>query len=124
MDIDHFKSINDRFGHLVGDQVIAKIAGILKDNVRDSDLICRWGGEEFIVLLPGSDREKTRVWAEKIRHAIENDAVLCGEESIIVTASFGVSCYLDMESQDTFFTRVDTALFQAKDQGRNRVEVA
>lgn len=124
IDIDHFKNINDRYGHLAGDQVIIKVANILKDYIRDSDLICRWGGEEFIILLPGSDREKTRVWAEKIRQSIENNTVLYDEKTISVTASFGISCYLGKESQDTFFTRLDTALYQAKNKGRNRVEIA
>jgi len=123
MDIDHFKNINDSFGHLIGDQVISRVANILKDNVRGSDLVCRWGGEEFIILLPGSNAEETRLWAEKIRKAIDEDVVFFGEKAVSVTASFGVSRYIAKETRDTFFNRVDTALYQAKDKGRNRVEV-
>lgn len=124
MDLDHFKSVNDRFGHLIGDQVIARVAKVLMDNARGSDLICRWGGEEFIILLPGSDAEETRLWAERIRRAIDDDVVFFGEKAVSITASFGVSRYLVKETQDTFFARVDSALYQAKDKGRNRVEVA
>jgi diguanylate cyclase (GGDEF)-like protein len=79
MDLDHFKTVNDRFGHLIGDQVIARAARILKNNIRGSDLICRWGGEEFIILLPGSDAEETRLWAEKVRRIIDEDIVFFGE---------------------------------------------
>jgi diguanylate cyclase (GGDEF)-like protein len=124
MDLDHFKTVNDRFGHLIGDQVIARAARSLKNNIRGSDLICRWGGEEFIILLPGSDAEETRLWAEKVRRIIDEDIVFFGEKAMSVTASFGVSRYIVKETRDTFFDRVDTALYQAKDKGRNRVEVA
>lgn len=124
MDLDHFKTVNDHFGHLIGDQVIARAAKILKDNVRGSDLICRWGGEEFIILLLGSDAEESRLWAEKIRKAIDEDVIFFGEKAVSVTASFGVSRYIAKETRDTLFNRVDTALYQAKGNGRNRVEVA
>ena len=123
LDIDHFKKINDSFGHLIGDKVLVNVANILIKHVRDSDLVCRWGGEEFIVLLPNSNSEKTFALAEKIRNAIMSESIQHNGQSINITVSIGVSDYEESESENSFLKRVDKALYKAKNNGRNRVEV-
>ena len=124
VDIDHFKQVNDTYGHLAGDSVIAGIANVLRANLRNSDLICRWGGEEFLMLLPDCDKSSAALLVEKIRCRIENEDFITGDERTPVTASFGISSYQHKESQNTFFERADKALYRAKSQGRNRAEVA
>jgi diguanylate cyclase (GGDEF)-like protein len=123
VDIDHFKSINDRYGHLVGDQAIQRVAAILRENVGAQDLVCRYGGEEFCVLVAGSARRAQEL-AEKFRHTIETTcgpAVIPGEAARI-TASFGTS---SLQSGATTLTELirqaDEALYLAKGTGRNRV---
>jgi len=123
VDIDHFKSINDRYGHLVGDQAIQRVAAILRESVGEHDLVCRYGGEEFCVLVSGSARRAQDI-AEQFRHLIETTcgpAVIPGEAARI-TASFGIS---SLESGATTLTELikqaDEALYHAKGSGRNRV---
>ena len=124
VDIDHFKKVNDNYGHMVGDQVIVKIATILKSNLRESDLLCRWGGEEFMLLLPKCDLSDAQSIAEKIRLHIESETMVIDGNNIAITASFGICDYLEDESQNELFERVDKALYRAKNLGRNRVERA
>ncbi len=124
VDIDHFKKVNDNYGHMVGDQVIVKIANILKSNLRNSDLLCRWGGEEFMLLLPKCNLSDAQDLAEKIRLHIENEVMTVEGNNLAITASFGLCAYLGDESQNELFERVDKALYSAKSLGRNRVELA
>ena len=124
VDIDNFKRVNDIYGHLAGDSVIAGMANILRANLRNSDLICRWGGEEFLMLLPDCDKNSSVLLVEKIRARIEKEDFIAGDKHIPVTASFGISSYQHQETQNTFFERADKALYRAKAQGRNRAEVA
>lgn len=125
LDIDHFKLVNDNYGHPAGDMVLQAVARTAKDQVRDSDIICRWGGEEFMVLLPDCNLEEAGNVAEKIRHAVENLKDLAwGGRSISITASFGVTQFLAKESMEALVRRVDGALYTAKKNGRNRVEQA
>lgn len=121
VDIDHFKQINDQYGHVVGDQVIRTVANIMKDNVRTADAICRWGGEEFLILLSDCQLNDAIALAEKVRQAILAEPVLCGSDRIAVTASFGVCLYRFGETQSQFIERADQALYRAKNKGRNRV---
>jgi diguanylate cyclase (GGDEF)-like protein len=124
IDIDHFKEINDRLGHLAGDDVIRDIARTIKATLRQSDLVCRWGGEEFLVLLKGTNAEQGRQLAEKIRLAIESSTYRHGEQSIPVTASLGVAAYTAGETLDQLIARADHALYDAKRKGRNVVRSA
>lgn len=124
IDLDHFKVINDKYGHIIGDKVLKNVASILKNNLRDSDLLCRWGGEEFMLLLPKCDLETATLLAEKIRLKIEQEIMFTEEQSIAITASFGVCQHTIDESQHAIFNRVDKALYSAKKLGRNRVEQA
>lgn len=119
-DIDFFKKVNDTYGHLCGDIVLKMIAKIGKDAIRESDLIARWGGEEFIILLPDIQDSEAYVLAERLRHSIESYIF---EEVGQVTVSFGVTKFTENDSSESFINRADNALYLAKENGRNRVEV-
>ncbi|WP_147819422.1 sensor domain-containing diguanylate cyclase [Salidesulfovibrio onnuriiensis] len=118
-DIDHFKSINDEYGHDVGDAVLREISQLVRENIRETDRLVRWGGEEFMVLAPASDMDRVRQVAERLRQAVE-DFSFSGVPRT-VTSSFGIVEYVRGESQDEFIKRVDEALYRAKETGRNRV---
>ena len=125
IDIDHFKDVNDRFGHEVGDRVLAEVAGRLRAAIRAGDLLVRYGGEEFLVLLPGSDAIKAAEIAERMRLKMEADPMQSGAVTVDVRISIGVAEHrrgADTASQ--LVRRADTALYAAKGRGRNRVEVA
>ncbi|MBN7795546.1 sensor domain-containing diguanylate cyclase [Parahaliea mediterranea] len=122
-DIDHFKSINDRHGHACGDHVLARVAAKLRDSVRDVDRVARWGGEEFILLLPETDGDGAAVLAEKLRVLVEENMFQCEGGRLQVTMTFGVSAFRKGESLDSCIDRADRALYQGKDEGRNRVMV-
>jgi diguanylate cyclase (GGDEF)-like protein/putative nucleotidyltransferase with HDIG domain len=118
VDIDRFKSINDRHGHAVGDQALQQVAGILKSALRQSDLICRYGGEEFCLLLPHSDLDQGCEAAERFRRLIESARGL----NFAMTASFGVSALsLGAQHPTELLNQADKALYAAKRSGRNRV---
>lgn len=126
LDLDHFKRINDLYGHPSGDTVLKLIAGVIRGQLRKTDILARFGGEEFVILLPGTTLEGAYRVAEKIRRAIEGCTFTGKMEDLHITASFGVTP-LD-SSQDVSFHSVyqeaDKALYRAKDNGRNRVELA
>ena len=118
IDIDHFKRINDRRGHDVGDRVLQNISAIISKGIRTQDFLGRWGGEEFIVIMPSTRKEFAIALAEKIRLMIY-DTVFEPDNPLSVTASFGVSDKLENEDFSTTFKRADNALYEAKSQGRN-----
>ncbi|MEL0647602.1 two-component regulator propeller domain-containing protein [Pseudoalteromonas agarivorans] len=123
LDIDHFKRINDGWSHIVGDKVICAIAQVLQTGCVEKQEIARWGGEEFTILLPDMTAEQARVLCEKLRKAIESNDYSSIAKGINVTASFGVSDSLDVLDYDRLLSRADQALYRAKNNGRNRVEV-
>lgn len=125
VDLDKFKAINDRHGHPVGDDVLRKFAGTLRESLRDIDLAGRWGGEEFALLLPGTDTAGGVQLAERVRRSLE-EAVMEGPGGvgIPVTASFGVASYPAARAKDELVAASDAALYEAKRLGRNRVEAA
>jgi diguanylate cyclase (GGDEF)-like protein len=120
-DIDHFKSVNDTYGHHAGDSVLCEIAALISKNVRLNDLFARWGGEEFMILVTNTVSDNARMFAEKLRHAIESHPF---PDAGHVTCSFGVAQFQGDETADRFIRRVDAALYRAKARGRNRVEMA
>ena len=123
IDLDDFKKINDTYGHVYGDAVLKMIAEILSKNVREIDTSCRWGGEEFIVLLPEANFEMAAAWAERVRKIIASTHVKSHDEQAIhVTASFGVAATNGEEpTLESLMQKVDKALYSAKENGKNCV---
>ncbi|MDP3464766.1 MAG: PAS domain S-box protein [Sulfuricurvum sp.] len=118
LDIDHFKHVNDTYGHQVGDQVLQHIANILRSIGRKADTIGRWGGEEFLIVLPQTDRDGAIKMGEKIRLGVEDYSFpVIGKK----TASFGIAEFQEEDNQSTLVERADRALYRAKNEGRNRV---
>lgn len=118
LDIDHFKKINDTYGHDIGDVVLVEVTKLIKTMVRKSDTFARWGGEEFMLLVPGSYLEETKQLAERM---CEEMAAYTFPEVGRVTCSFGVTSFSRGDDIDSFLKRVDSALYEAKESGRNRV---
>lgn len=122
-DIDHFKHFNDTYGHQTGDLVLKEVAMVLKNSVRSSDIVARYGGEEMIVLLRGSSLKDALEIAEKIRKNTENYPIKDQYNTYKVTVSLGVSDFRPQDNVETIIKRADKALYKAKSLGRNRVEV-
>lgn len=121
VDIDHFKAINDHYGHLVGDAVLKHIAKIIKENIRQIDLIGRYGGEEFLVILTETDKGPAYLAAERIREAVENKRIRAYDDELRATISLGVSVFpSDASDAETLLDKADRALYKAKGSGRNR----
>lgn len=123
-DIDHFKTINDRYGHRVGDEVLTSIAHRLRSTLRAADFAVRWGGEEFLMVLPGCSAEEGRQIAEKLRLAVAESTPCPSTPSIRVSICVGVAQFDGTESTDQTVNRADAALYAAKAAGRNRVCLA
>ena len=124
IDIDHFKKVNDTYGHVVGDAVIKFVAKALSNTVRGGDLVARYGGEEFVVVLPATPMEGAERVADNICNAVRNQAMeknKVGADVGRVTVSVGVALFCNTESTEEFVSRADTALYRAKESGRNRV---
>ncbi len=124
MDIDHFKAINDAYGHDMGDQVLKAVSRVLKDSMREQDFIGRWGGEEFLALLPHTDLDQAAASAERIREAVQALRIDGNGSHIGVTLSIGISQHHAGQSLSHSIARADTALYEGKSAGRNRVERA
>ena len=127
LDLDHFKRINDTWGHSAGDEVLKAIGKLLRDSCRVYDVPGRYGGEEFCIVLPETRMGNTEVVAERIRHRLESTELPCGGESIVVTASIGIAGMEEAASSDilspaALIDRADRALYSAKSRGRNRIE--
>ncbi len=123
-DIDHFKKINDNFGHSGGDEALRHIADILKKTLRESDIAGRYGGEEFAVTLLDTNIEGAKVFAERLRIQIENSSVMFQEEQIAMTVSIGIAAYNDaFASHEQWIAAADRSLYISKDTGRNKVTV-
>lgn len=125
LDVDYFKHINDRLGHLAGDQVLAQISKMLQQQIRSIDILCRYGGEEFALLLPNTNAEGALVMAERIRKNVEKMKFQAIQQSVKVTISIGVGeCPLHANSMDHLIKAADHALYRAKQSGRNQVILA
>jgi diguanylate cyclase (GGDEF)-like protein len=129
-DIDFFKRVNDIFGHIVGDNVLKMVAFVTKNQIRTNDIAVRYGGEEFIVLLPETSLEDAVILAERLKRQIEISVIQTEQQPISVTASFGVSNYfikMNEKSRDRmlseFIDNADKALYASKKNGRNKVSI-
>ncbi len=122
LDVDFFKKINDTLGHFMGDKVLTHLAGQLERQSRQHDLICRWGGEEFCVLLPETNAQGANAWAERCRAVVAESPIIEGEQKVTVTASFGVAeLTANLQRFEQLVAQADNALLGAKRAGRNRV---
>ncbi len=123
LDLDHFKSINDRHGHAVGDRVLVAAAGAFRESLRTADVIARWGGEEFVLLLPQTSVAGALAVAERCRRTLEEVAIAVDGHAVRVTVSVGLAAFPGerIESWDALLRSADEALYQAKNLGRNRV---
>lgn len=123
LDIDLFKKVNDTYGHLVGDEVIRQVAGVIQDHVRRDGLAARYGGEEFVVCLPQQDMEEAVKRAEEIRQAVERKTVKVSGANLGCTISIGLGYADGRKTVEEVLKRADEALYVAKKQGRNRVSL-
>jgi diguanylate cyclase (GGDEF)-like protein len=123
LDIDYFKKVNDTYGHDCGDAVLVEVARSLGKTLRGQDVVARWGGEEFICLLPETDLDGARHVAEKIRESSESAGHRCGSDDIAVTVTLGVSVFDGNFSLEECIGRADKAMYKGKQMGRNRVEI-
>jgi diguanylate cyclase len=127
LDIDHFKSFNDNFGHQVGDQVLRLVARTLTDGIKGRDIAARYGGEEFVILLPETNLAHAMILAESLRKSLAAKEVInraSGEFLGRITMSIGVAQYYSSEDVNELIERVDSALYTAKHNGRNQVAAA
>jgi diguanylate cyclase (GGDEF)-like protein len=122
IDIDNFKTINDTYGHLAGDKTLRKVADVLKNSIRTYDIAGRYGGEEFLIILPDTDFRETRIFAERIGKNIKTQTVVEPGIAQAVTVSLGIASMTDTDiSIDNMIKRADDGLYKAKDSGRDRV---
>jgi diguanylate cyclase (GGDEF)-like protein len=123
-DIDHFKKINDYFGHYIGDMVLIQVAKCIQENIRSEDLAIRWGGEEFLIFLPDSSLDNGYIVSEKLRKSIENLSIRNSDSILIkVTISIGVSLVNHTTPLSTALRHADKAMYIAKNSGRNKTSV-
>ncbi len=123
-DLDHFKAVNDSLGHLAGDKVLRLVAKILRGGLRKSDFVGRYGGEEFVIVQPGTSASQSLEVMEKLRRVMEQSPFNFKGQPVRVTMSFGIAQNLVEESPDGLFSRADSALYRAKEKGRNRCVIA
>lgn len=121
VDVDHFKAVNDTYGHDTGDAVLKMVAQTLSNAARAYDLVCRWGGEEFVILIANMDRPGFEDVANRFRRMVEQSNITAGDETVRVTASFGATLVESGDTPETIVKRADTLMYQSKSSGRNRV---
>ncbi len=124
IDIDHFKKFNDTYGHKAGDRVLKSVAASIQDSLRASDLVFRYGGEEFVVILNSIQDKIAFKLGEKIRKSVEKEYFVDKDKKLKVTISLGIACVKEGESEAELFERADKAMYVAKRKGRNNVEIA
>ncbi len=124
MDIDYFKDVNDHYGHVAGDDVLKVVSQMLVNGVRQGDIVARYGGEEFLIFLPMTELESAEVLVERLRLTLEQYQHKIDNETVTVTASFGIAQHEINDSADRTIARADKALYQAKESGRNRTALS
>lgn len=120
LDIDDFKLVNDKYGHLVGDEFLILLAQSINNRIRETDVFARWGGEEFVILLPNTNLDEAYIVAEDLRQQVLN---IKHNKLQNISASFGITMFKNSDTQETLFKRADKALYKAKDQGKNKIEI-
>lgn len=123
LDIDYFKHINDTYGHTCGDDVLIHLSTLLKQSLRSSTIISRWGGEEFLILLSDTNKADLQIIAERLRMYIENSTLVCDDKSIKITVTLGGTVLEQNETFNQLLIRADNALYQGKRNGRNQVSI-
>ena len=124
MDLDHFKNVNDQYGHAAGDETLKMLAELLKRGARESDLICRYGGEEFVAIMPGMSADQALERAESWRNQLEETIIVCGDSKISITLSAGIAVFPDHgNTPNLLLSGADKMLYKAKGEGRNRISV-
>jgi diguanylate cyclase (GGDEF)-like protein len=123
LDIDHFKWINDTHGHLAGDEVLRAVTGVFRRSIREADVLLRYGGEEFLVVLPDADIEAVVTVGERLRAAVEKASVSHEGKSISLTVSIGATAYIvgQTDSEEQMLAEADAAMYAAKNSGRDRL---
>ncbi|PIQ88323.1 MAG: hypothetical protein COV72_08430 [Candidatus Omnitrophica bacterium CG11_big_fil_rev_8_21_14_0_20_42_13] len=122
IDVDNFKEYNDRLGHLIGDVVLVAVSSVIKENIRSIDLLGRFGGEEFILILPETDKQAALFAAERIRRAVEDNVIKAYDTVLRATISIGITSFpIDAQSDKDLMDKADRALYEAKNLGKNRV---
>ena len=121
VDLDHFKKINDGYGHAAGDCVLRTASKVMQQALRTSDMLFRFGGEEFVILLPATNETGAKIVAERIRHSLEQHVTQCDGHTLHVTSSIGLSQLEDGDNQHLLFDKADKAVYRAKALGRNQV---
>ena len=121
LDLDRFKEVNDKHGHLAGDAVLKRMAEAIRTQLRDSDMVGRWGGEEFLVVLKRTDLNAATLVAEKVRQHVAETPVIYGKERIFLSCSIGIAVMRDDDTADSLLSRADRGLYAAKQAGRNLV---
>lgn len=124
LDIDHFKKVNDSYGHLVGDAALKSLSDIMQHNLRPHDLLVRYGGEEFAILLPDTALAEAKSIAERLRKTVAANEVVSHGVAFKITISSGIASINEVSELETSFAQADEALYRAKEGGRNRVEIA
>jgi diguanylate cyclase (GGDEF)-like protein len=124
LDIDHFKQVNDLHGHSAGDDVLKAVAASIKGQLRNVDMVFRYGGEEFLILLSNTGRDAAAMVGERLRQAAQSQDYYANNQLIELTVSLGCSTLLPGESADSLLRRADSALYVAKREGRNRLTMA
>ena len=125
LDVDYFKSYNDQFGHLEGDRVLKHIAWVIKENVRQVDIICRYGGDEFVVILPYTDIKGVAVVADKIRRSVGKMELVSKDvkKEVHLSVSGGLTAYHHGMKKDEMISHADQALYKAKESGKNKISI-
>ncbi len=124
LDIDHFKKVNDQYGHVAGDKVIATVAEVIRNNVRETDFTARYGGEEFVICLTNTDAINAVVLAEKLRKAVEKQVIMDDGNEIKITISLGIAEFTSSTDNVVSWTKdADSALYQCKENGRNQYQI-
>jgi diguanylate cyclase (GGDEF)-like protein len=123
IDVDHFKRVNDTYGHPVGDEVLRAIVSRCQKAIRISDALGRYGGEEFVLVLPETALNEARVVAERVRNSVSGALVVVGDRALPITVSIGLASFQNKEKAEALLARADKALYAAKAAGRNRLEV-